>query len=165
MYTIFLYTKVYYSWSDDDSFSHSGSFLSSNLFYIVMGLGLLALAAWLLYSKFYRYTLIKKSCTVPIDARVFRVDSKFGGKGGRFWNITYEFFYNEKRYIANNDYWEKTRWHHPKEGSVVSIMINPYNPSEYYDDLLNLARRNGIILGVLISGLGIFMMLMPLFVR
>jgi hypothetical protein len=93
------------------------------------------------------------------------VDSKFGGKGGRYWNVTYEFFYNERRYIANNDYWEQARYHRPIEGNVVTIMINPYNPNEYYDAILNHARGIGIFSGVLIAGCAIMLMLMPLFVK
>lgn len=161
----FLYTIVYNSWSDDDNYSHSSGFFGSNMFYIVMGVALLALAAWLIYSKFYRYSLLKKSCTVPVEARIFSVDSKFGGKGGRYWNVTYEFFYNERRYIANNDYWEQARYHRPIEGNVVTIMINPYNPNEYYDAILNHARGIGIFSGVLIAGCAIMLMLMPLFVK
>lgn len=141
------------------------SFFNGNLFYIVMGVILILVAAWLLYTKFYRYTLLKNACTVPVDARLFRVDSKFGGKGGRRWNITYEFFYRERRYIVSNDYWEQMRYNRPIEGNIQTIMINPDNPNDYYDALLAHARRNGIFCGIMLIGTGIFIMLMPLFIR
>lgn len=164
MLMIFLYTTVRYGWSDGD-ISHSGGFFSSNLFYIIMGISLLAVAAWLIYTKFYRYSILKRNCTVPMEARVFSVDWKHGGKGGRFWNVTYEFFYNERRYIAGSDFWEQTRRHRPVEGVIESIMINPFNPTEFYDAILNQARLRGIYCGVMLAGLGIFIMVMPLFVK
>ncbi|MBO4781819.1 MAG: hypothetical protein J5522_05435 [Lachnospiraceae bacterium] len=161
----FLYVRVTSGWSDDDSFTLTGGFLKGNMFYIVLGLICLATAAWLLYKKFYRYTLIKKACTVPVDARLFCVDSKFGGRGGRFWNITYEFYYNEQRYLVNNDIWEQKMRHRPIEGNVETILLNPYDPHMYYDSLMDTARKNGIFMGILIAGMGIFIMLMPLFVK
>ncbi|MBR4777225.1 MAG: hypothetical protein IK007_06395 [Lachnospiraceae bacterium] len=142
-----------------------GSIQNGYLFYIVMGAFCLVTAAWLLFKKFYRYTLIKKACTVPVDARLFCVDSKFGGKGGRFWNITYEYYFNEQRYLVNNDIWEQKRLNRPIEGNVETILINPYEPREYYDSLMDTARKNGIFMGILIAGLGIFIMLMPLFIK
>ena len=66
------------------------SIFGGNAFYIVMGLVMLGLAGWLFYRKVYRYGLLKKACTVPVEARVYSVDSKFGGKGGRYYNVTYE---------------------------------------------------------------------------
>lgn len=136
----FLYTTITYRRS---------SIFGGNAFYIVMGLVMLGLACWLFYRKVYRYGLLKKACTVPVEARVYSVDSKFGGKGGRYYNVTYEYYFNEKRYINNRDIWEQTRWHRPEEGSIVTIMINPYFPEDYYDALLHNARKNGIIIGII----------------
>ena len=140
MLLAFLYIMVTY---------RSSSLLGGNAFYIVMGIVMLGLAGWLFYTKVYRYGLLKKACTVPVEARVYAVDSKFGGKGGRFYNVTYEYYYNEKRYINNRDIWEKSRWHCPQEGSIVTIMINPYFPEDYYDTLLHNARKNGIFIGII----------------
>ena len=140
MLRAFLYTKITYGRS---------GFFGGNAFYIVMGLVMLGLAGWLFYKKVYRYGLLKKACTIPVDARVYSVDSKFGGKGGRFYNVTYEYYFNEKRYINNRDIWEKSRWHCPQEGSIVTIMINPYFPEDYYDALLQNARKNGIFAGIM----------------
>lgn len=132
-------------------------------FYLPMAILCFVMAAWMLYSKAYKYTLLKKACTYPVEARIFATDYKHGGRGGRFWNVTYEFFYNERRYIASNDIWEQTgRIHKPHEGDVVSIFINPLNPNEYYDFVANSGRTRGLIIGPLFIALGIFMLLMPM---
>ena len=141
------------------------SFLGGNLFYIVMGLVMLGLSVWLFYRKVYRYGLLKKACTVPVEARIYAVESKFGGKGGRFYNITYEYYYNEKHYINNRDIWEQSRWHRPNEGSIETIMINPYYPEDYYDTLLHNARKNGIVIGIISAICAVIIFSMPFFVR
>ena len=55
--------------------------------------------------------------------------------------------------------------HRPIEGNVETILLNPYDPHMYYDSLMDTARKNGIFMGILIAGMGIFIMLMPLFVK
>lgn len=141
------------------------SFLGGNLFYIVMGLIMVGLSVWLFYRKVYRYGLLKKACTVPVEARVYAVESKFGGKGGRYYNITYEYYYNEKHYINNRDIWEQSRWHRPIEGNIETIMINPYYPEDYYDTLLHNARKNGIVIGILSAICSIMIFAIPFFVK
>ena len=74
-------------------------------------------------------------------------------------------YFNEQRYLVNNDIWEQKRLNRPIEGNVETILINPYEPREYYDSLMDTARKNGIFMGILIAGLGIFIMLMPLFIK
>ena len=156
----FLYTKVYYSLSDD---GHT-TFFGNWGFYILMSAVLFATAAWLLYTKAYRYTKLKNSCIIPVDARLFAVDSKFGGRGGRLWNVTYEFYYNERRFLVNNDIWEQTRLNRPVEGTVETIFINPINPNELYDRLADHGRKTGLFCGILMAGIGVFILFIPLFV-
>ena len=50
----------------------------------------------------------------------------------------------------------------PHEGDVVSIFINPMNPTEFYDFVANSGRKRGLILGPFFIALGILMLLMPL---
>ena len=154
MFNAFLYTYVYYG-------SSGKSFFGSIWFYVVMSLLLIGTGGWLLYTKAYRYTKLKKSCTVPVDARLLQVDSRFGGRGGKYWNVTYEFFYNETRFVVNNDIWEQTRWQRPVEGNVETIMINPYNPREIYDRIANAGRKTGIVAGSLLLFLSVFIMVIP----
>ena len=70
MFLVFLYTCYKYG---------SGVF-GTNMFYIIMGFVMLGLAVWLFYKKVYRYGLLKKACTIPVEARIYAVDSKFGGR-------------------------------------------------------------------------------------
>lgn len=139
-------------------------FFSGNGFYVGMSVLCLLVAAWLLYTKAYKYSLLKKVCNYPVQARMFSVDYKHGGKGGRFWNITYEFFYNEKRYLVNNDIWERIgHYYVPKEGDEVGILINPMNPNEIYDLVVKGGRNTGIFAGILFVCLGLFIFFMPYF--
>lgn len=158
MSDVFLSTIVYYG-------SSGGSFFGGTGFYIAMAALLILVGIWQLYNKTYKYTKIKQVCTIPVDARIMQVDSKFGGRGGRFWNITYEFFFNERRYIVNNDIWEQTRMNRPIEGNVETIMINPYNPHELYDRLMDHGRKIGILTGVLMTIAAITIIAVPLINR
>ena len=96
-----------------------------------------------------------------MEARIYAVDSKFGGKGGRFYNVTYEYYFNERRYINNRDIWEQTRWHRPQEGEIVTILINPNFPEDYYDFILNNARKNGILIGIISAICSVMIFAMP----
>ena len=150
------YTYINYS-------SSSGSsFWSEYKFYLPMAILCFVVAAWMLYTKAYRYSLLKKACTHPVEARMYSVDSKHGGRGGRFWNITYEFFYNERRYFVNNDFWERigTRYS-PQEGDVVGIYINPLNPNEIYDIVVKKGRFIGFFAGLFFVAVGVFCLLIP----
>ena len=151
MFLVFLYTCYKYG---------SGVF-GTNMYYIIMGSVMLGLAVWLFYKKVYRYGLLKKACTIPVEARIYAVDSKFGGKGGRFYNVTYEYYFNERRYINNRDIWEQTRWHRPQEGEIVTILINPNFPEDYYDFILNNARKNGILIGIISAICSVMIFAMP----
>ena len=151
------YTYINYSTS-----SRSISW-SDYKFYLPMAILCFVVAAWMLYTKAYRYSLLKKACTYPVEARMNSVDYKHGGKGGRFWNITYEFFYNERRYFVNNDFWERIgRRYKPHEGDIVGIFINPLNPNEIYDIVVKEGRFTGFFAGILFVGLGIFCLIAPL---
>ena len=145
----------------------TNSFFTGNGFYIVMGLVCIIMGGWLLYTKAYKYSLIKKNCTVPVEARIYEIDSKYGGKGGRRYNFSYEFFFNEQRFVASNDIYEKIGmyWRRPHEGDVVTIFINPSDPHECYDIVLKGGRNTGIVAGILITAIGIFMQFMPLLIK
>ena len=133
-------------------------------FFIPMSLFCLGMAGWLLYTKAYRYSRLKKVCTYPVEARMFTVDYKHGGRGGRFWNITYEFYFSERRYLVNNDFWEQIgSWNKPQEGDVVTIYVNPVNPEEIYDIVAKKGRSTGIIMGSFFVVLAVFMLFLPLF--
>ena len=123
----------------------------NTIMFTILAIITVIVGLWLFYSKAYKYTLLKKRCTYRVQARVFSLDSKFGGKGGRFYNATYEFFFNERRYVISNDIWEKigSLFRPAAEGSVVDIFINPENPHEIYDYIVDRGRRTGIIGGIL----------------
>lgn len=150
------YTYVNYSVSSGSRYS------GNNMFYVLMSVLCFVMAAWLLYTKAYKYSMLKKVCTQPVEARMFSVDYKHGGRGGRFWNITYEFFFNERRYLVNNDIWERIgRGYAPREGDVVGIYINPLNPDEIYDVVAKGGRRTGLFAGPCFVFLGILILLIP----
>ena len=145
----------------------TSNFFGSNAFYFVMGLICIVMGAWLLYTKAYKYSLIKKVCTVPVEARIYEIDWKYGGKGGRRYNFSYEYFYNEQRYISSNDIYEKIRvyWQRPQVGDVVTIFINPQNPREFYDIVVKGGRNLGIISGTMMTALGIFLPFMSILAK
>jgi len=165
MFDIFLNTGVSQALSGKVHYLYVFGSLNSNMFYLIFGIILLVFAAWLFYTKIYRYGLLKKACTIPVQARVFAVDSKFGGRGGRLYNYTYEYFFNEKRYLINRDIWERSRLYRPQEGEIVIININPGLPEEYYDGLLDHARKNGIFLVSVIAICAVMLFVMPFFVK
>ena len=152
-----------YIYTNNSTYRTSG-FLGSSGFYIVMSLTLLVLGGWLLYTKAYKYSLLKKRCTIPVEARILDVDYKSGGRGGRRWNATYEFFFNEQRFVSNNEAYEQVgvSSRRPKEGDVLSIMINPLDPHEIYDYIANHGRTTGFVSGILIAVIGIILPFIPM---
>ena len=107
---------------------------------------------------------LKKYCTETVSAMCVRVLTQRRRSGKHHTTVycpVYEYYYQNKHYESQETFYSS---HTPPEvGSCYDILINPSNPSEFYD-----IRRKGndrlllTVIGGFFSAFSIFMMLLTI---
>ena len=88
----------------------------------------------------------KRECTIEVRAGITAVrkgrsiDGHFGGRGPHY-NADYEYVYEDQTYKSHNNIYGNARLGGPKVGDVVTIRINPFEPTELFDPLAESAMN------------------------
>ncbi|MBQ5311359.1 MAG: hypothetical protein ILP19_04890 [Oscillospiraceae bacterium] len=106
---------------------------------------------------------LKRRCTEQVTAVCIDKQGK-GLTRSRSYNCTYRFVYNGYTYTANNGIWHGYGgFLGLKEGSEVSIYIDPYDPERnIFDPIASSAVFTGRYLSAFFILLGVFTFVMPI---
>ena len=106
----------------------------------------LAVLGYVFYKNGNKLKDKKQECTIEVRAVITAVrkgnsiDGHFGGRGVHY-NADYEYVYEDQTYNSHNNIYGNARQFGPKVGDVVTIRINPFEPTELFDSLAESAMH------------------------
>ena len=129
-----------------------------NWFVVIMALPLGVLAFYC-YKQIRKLRDIKRECTIEVPAVItavrkgYSIDGHIGGRGPHY-NADYQYEYNGKTYESHHSIYGSAKTGGPKVGEMVTICINPFEPTELFDHLAETALQfyltSCVLLGTLV---------------
>ena len=128
-----------------------------NWFVVFMAIPL-GLLAYYCYKQSCKLRDMKRECTIEVPAVItavrkrYSIDGHIGGRGPHY-NADYQYEYNGKTYESHHSIYGSAKTGGPKVGEMVTIRINPFEPTELFDHLAETALQFYLTSCVLLGGL------------
>ena len=129
-----------------------------NGFVIFMAIPL-GMLAYYFYRQGCMLREMKRVCTIEVPAVItavrkrYSIDGHFGGRGPHY-NADYQYEYDGKTYESHHSIYGNAKIGGPKVGEMVTIRINPFEPTELFDHLAETALQyyitSCVLLGILV---------------